>query len=70
MKFLAKLYFKTRSYLTSKVELIKLIKSQLEVNDINFRSIHEDNRSYQNDADLKIKFTIFNMGVETITFYE
>ena len=55
-----------RSYFTSKVELLWLIKSQLEVTDINFRTIPEDNRSFPNDADLKIEFKIFNMGVDFI----
>ena len=32
------------------------------VTDINFRPIHEDNRSLPNDADLRSKFRIFNMG--------
>ena len=32
------------------------IKSKLEVTDINFRPIHEDNRSLPNDDDIKSKF--------------
>ena len=46
-------------------KLSYFIKSQLEVTAINFRLIHEDNR-FPNDADLKIKFEIFNMGVDFI----
>ena len=42
-EFQPKLYFKIRSYITSKVELLQLIKTQLEVTDTNFRPIHEDN---------------------------
>ena len=56
MQFLPKLYHTIRSYLTSKVELLLLIKSQLEVTDINFRRIHEDNRRCPNGTDLKFKF--------------
>ena len=61
MKFLPKLYHTIRTYFTSKVQLLKLIKSQLEGTDINCLPIHEDNRSFPNDADLKIKFKIFNI---------
>ena len=64
MKFLPKLYHTIRSYFTSKVELLQLTKSQLEVTDINFRPIHEDNQSFLND--LKIKFKIFNLGADFI----
>ena len=49
MKFKPKLYFKIRSYITSKV------LTQLEVTDTNFRLIHEDNRSWPNDTDQKSK---------------
>ena len=42
MKFLPKLYHTKRSYFTSKVELLWLIKRQLEITDINFRRIYED----------------------------
>ena len=66
MKFLLKLYFKIPSYFTSKVDLRQLIKRQLQITDINFRPIHKNNRRFANDADLKIKFKIFNMGVECI----
>ena len=52
MQFLPKLYHTIRSYFTSKVELLELIKRQLEIADINFRRIYEDNRSLPN-ADLK-----------------
>ena len=58
MIFLPKLYHTIRSYFTSKVELLMLIKTQLEITDINFRRIYEDNRSLQNDADRKSKFKI------------
>ena len=64
MKFLPKLYHTIRSYFTSKVELLQLIKTQLEVTDTNFRPIHEDYRSWPNDADLKSKFKIRKMDVE------
>ena len=53
MKCLPKLYHTIRSYFTSKVELLQLIKRQLERTDINFRRIYEDNRSLSNDADRK-----------------
>ena len=66
MKFLPKLYHTIRSNFASKVELLWLIKSRLEVTDINFRPILEDQRSFPNDADLNIKFKIFNMGVDFI----
>ena len=56
MKFLPKLYHTIRSYFTRKVELFELIKSQLEISDINFRRIYEDKRSLPNDADRKSKF--------------
>ena len=58
MKFLPKLYHAIRSNFTSKVELLWLIKIQLEITDINFGRIDEDNRSLPNDADLKSKFRI------------
>ena len=45
MKFLPKLYHTIQSFVTSKVELLWLIKTQLEVTDTNFRRINEDNRS-------------------------
>ena len=54
MKFVQKLYHTIRSYFTSKVELLWLIKRQLEITDINFRRIYEDNRSLPNGTDLKI----------------
>ena len=54
MKCLPKLYHAIRSYFTSKVELLWLIKRQLEKTDINFRRIYEDNRSLPNDADRKV----------------
>ena len=63
MKFLSKLYHTIRSYFTTKVELLWLIKRQLKITDINFRRIYEDNRSLPNDTDLKFMFKIFNMGV-------
>ena len=66
MKFLPKLYHTIRSYFTSKVALLQLIKRQLEITDINFRRIYEDNRSFPNGTDLKFKFKIFNMGVNFI----
>ena len=53
MKFLPKLYHTIRSYFTSKVRLLWLIKRQLEITDINFRRIYEDNRSLTNGTDLK-----------------
>ena len=61
MKFLPKLYHKIRSYFASKVELFWLIKTQLEITDINFRRIYEDKRSCPNYKDLKIKLKIFNI---------
>ena len=66
MKFLPKLYHTIRSYFTSKVELLQLIKRQLEITDTHFRPMHEDYRSFPNDADLKSKFRIFNMDVNFI----
>ena len=66
MKFVPKLYHTIRSYFTSKVELLWLIKRQLEITDINFRHIYEDNRSLPIGTDLKFKFKIFNMGVDFI----
>ena len=66
MKFLPKLYHTIRSYFTSKVELLQLIKRQLEITDINFRRIYENNQSFPNGTDLKFKFKIFNMGVDFI----
>ena len=39
---------------------------ELEITDINFRRIYEGNRSFPNDADLKSKFKIFNIGVDYI----
>ena len=65
-EFQPKLYFKIRSYITSKLELLQLIKTQLEVTDTNFQPIHEDNRSLPNDADLKSKFKICKMDVNFI----
>ena len=59
MKFLAKLYYKPRSYIISKVKLST--KRQIEVTDINIQGLYEDNRSFPNDADLKRKSKIFNM---------
>ena len=56
MKFLSKLYYTIQSYF----ELLWHIKSKLEATDINFRPIPEVNRNFPNDADLKIKFKIFN----------
>ena len=53
MKFLAKLYFKIRSYFTSTVEFSR-IKRQLKIADINFRPIHEYNHTLPNEADLKV----------------
>ena len=41
------------------------MRSQFEDN-INFRQIYDNNRSSPNDADLKSKFMIFNMGVDFI----
>ena len=41
-------------HITSKVELLQLIETQLEVTATNFRPIHEDNRSLPNDADQKV----------------
>ena len=66
MKFLPILYHMIRSYCTSKVELLQLIKRELEITDISFGRIYEDNRSFPNGADLKFKFKIFNMGVDFI----
>ena len=66
MKFLPKLYHTIRSYFTSKVELLQLIKRQLEINDINFRRIYEDNRSFPNDADRRSKLKICKMDVNFI----
>ena len=66
MKFLPKSYHTIRSYCTSKVELLQLIKIQLEITDINFPRIYEDNRSFPNGTDLKFKFKIFNMVVDFI----
>ena len=48
------------------MELLLLIKSQLEVTDIHFRPLHEDNRSLPYDADLKSYFKILNMGVSIL----
>ena len=48
------------------VALLQLIKRQLEITNINFRRIYEDNRSFPNGNDLKFKFKIFNMGVDFI----
>ena len=69
MKFLPKLYHTIRSYFTRKVELLCLlnIKRQLEITDINFRRIYEDNRSLPNDTDLIFKFKIFHMDVDFIS---
>ena len=53
MKFLPKLCHTTRSYFTSKVRLLQLIATQLEITDIKFRGIYEDNRSFPNGTDLK-----------------
>ena len=66
MKFLPKLYHTIRSYFTSKVELLFLIKRQVEITDINFRPIHEDSRSLPNDADQKSKFKMCKMDVNFI----
>ena len=66
MKRLPKLYHTIRSYFVSKVELLSLIKRQLEITDINFRRIDEDNRSLPIGADLKYKFKIFNVGVNFV----
>ena len=66
MKFSAELYFKIRSYFTSKLELLQRIERQLKHTDINCQPIHEDNRSLPNEADLKSEFKIFNMGVNAI----
>ena len=63
MKYLPMLYHTIRSYFTSKVEFFK---RQLEITDINFRRIYEDNRILSNGTDLKFKFKIFNMGVDFI----
>ena len=60
MKFLSKLYHTIRSYFTSKIELLWLIKIQLEITDINFRRIYEDNQSLPNSTDPKFKFKIVN----------
>ena len=54
MKFLPKLCHTIRSYFTSKVELLLLIKRQIEITDINFRRIYEHKRSLPNDGHLKI----------------
>ena len=66
MKFFPKLYYTIRSYFTTNVELLKLIKRQLEITEINFRRIYENNRSFPNGNDLKFKFQLFNMGVDFI----
>ena len=66
MKFLPKLYYEIRSNIDNKFELLELIRRQLEVTDISFRRIYEDKRSLSNDADLKSKFVIFNIGVDFI----
>ena len=66
MIFLPKLYHTIRSYFKSKVELLWLIKKQLEITDINFRQIPEDNRSLPNDTDRKSKFKICKMDVYLI----
>ena len=52
-RILPKLYHTIRSYFTSKLELLWLTKRQLEITDNNFRQ-----------TDLKIKFKIFNMGID------
>ena len=66
MKFLPKLYHTIRSYFTSKVALPQLIKIRLEITDIKFQRIYEDNRSFPSGNDLKFKFKIFNVGVDFI----
>ena len=48
-----------RSYIKSKVELLQLIRSQLEVTEIYYYKIAEI-------ADLKNKFKIYSMGVDFI----
>ena len=55
IKFWPKLYHTIRSYFTSKVELLLLINRQLEITDINFRRIYEDNRSLPNGTDLSLR---------------
>ena len=60
------LYHTIRSYFTSKVELLSLIKRQLKIADINFRRNYEDNRNLPNDADRKSKFKIYKMDVNFI----
>ena len=66
MKFLPKLYHTIPIYFTSKVELLWLIKRQLEITDIHFRRIYEDNRSLPKDADRKSKFKICKIDVNFI----
>ena len=61
MKFLPKLYHTIRSYFTTKVELLQLIKRQLEIININFQRIYEDNQSLPNGTDRKSKFKICKM---------
>ena len=54
IKCLPQLYHTIRSYFTSEIGLLYLIKRQLEITDINFQRIYEDNRSLPNDADQKV----------------
>ena len=63
MNDLPKLYHTLRSYFTSRVELLELIKRQLELSDINFRQIYEEYRSLPNDAIRKSQFKICKMDV-------
>ena len=49
-----------------RVKLLWLIKRQLEIADINFQRIYEDNRSLPNGADRKAIFKICK--IESITY--
>ena len=66
MKFLPKLYHTIRNYFTSKDELLWLFKRQLEITDINFRRIYEDNGSFPNGTALICTLELLNMDVARI----
>ena len=75
-EFKNELYFKfCRSYIIRYEVILHVklsyfsflnIKRQLEITDINFRRIYEDNRSLPNNADRKSKFEICKMDVNFI----
>ena len=60
------LYFE-RSYIICIVELLKLIRSQLEVTEFYYRRIYEQKRSLSNNL-FKLQFKILNMRVDFIVY--